>query len=82
LAPAYCARIAEKHGRSLLGYPDFAQYKALHDKIRKKTSDLREHAHLVTGHDLLRVLKEWWVGHIQSLDKKYAPYLELSGSHH
>jgi hemerythrin-like metal-binding protein len=63
-------------------YPAFVPHKALHDRIRKRTSDLREHAHLVTGPDLLRFLKEWWVGHIQSLDKKYMPYLELSGSHH
>ena len=57
-------------------YPDFAQHKALHDKIRKKTTDLREHAYLVTGQDLLRFLKEWWVGHIQGQDKNYSPYLE------
>jgi hemerythrin-like metal-binding protein len=57
-------------------YPDFAQHKALHDKIRKKTVELREHAYLVTGQDLLRFLKEWWVGHIQGQDKNYSPYLE------
>ena len=62
------------------GYPDFAQHKALHDRIRKRTSDLREHAYLVTGHELLHFLKEWWVGHIQGVDKKYMPYLEPSGS--
>jgi hemerythrin-like metal-binding protein len=58
-------------------YPDFAPHKALHDRIRQKTIDLREHAHLVTGHDLLRFLKDWWVGHIQGCDKKYTPYLEV-----
>ena len=62
-------------------YPDFTQHTALHDKIRQKTIDLREHVSLVTGHDLLRFLKDWWVGHIQGCDKKYSPYLELSGSH-
>ena len=62
-------------------YPDLAQHVALHDKIRQRTRDLRENAHLVTGHDMLRFLKEWWVGHIQSVDKKYVPYLELAGSH-
>ena len=63
------------------GYPGFAQHKTLHDEIRQRTSDLREDADLVTGQDLLRFLKEWWVGHIQGADKKYAPYLQLSGSH-
>ena len=33
------------------------------------------------GMNILRFLKEWWVGHIQGLDKKYTPYLELAGSH-
>ena len=54
-------------------YPDSAQHKALHDKIRQKTGELCEHAYLVTGQDLLRFLKEWWVGHIQGQDKKYSP---------
>ena len=54
-------------------YPDFAQHTALHDRIRQKTRDLQEHAYLVTGHDLLRFLKDWWVGHIQGCDKKYTP---------
>lgn len=62
-------------------YPDFAQHKALHDRIRRRTSDLREHACLVTGRELLYFLKEWWVGHIQGLDKKYMPFLEVSASH-
>ncbi|MGO8751947.1 MAG: hemerythrin domain-containing protein [Thermoguttaceae bacterium] len=62
-------------------YPDWVQHAASHDKIRQRTRELREHAHLVTGDDMLRFLKEWWVGHIQALDKKYMPYLELSGSH-
>jgi len=57
-------------------YPDFAHHKVLHDKIRQKTADLREHAYLVTGQDLLRFLKEWWVDHIQGQDKNYSPYLE------
>ena len=59
-------------------YPDFTQHIALHDKIRQKTIDLREHVSLVTGHDLLRFLKDWWVGHIQGCDKKYSPYLEVT----
>jgi hemerythrin len=57
-------------------YPDLAEHKALHDEIRQKTLDLREHASLVTAHDLMRFLKEWWLGHIQNCDKKYAPYLD------
>ncbi len=62
-------------------YPDLVEHKALHDKIRQKTLDLQENADFVTGHNLLAFLKDWWLGHIQTEDKKYAPYLEFSGTH-
>jgi hemerythrin len=61
-------------------YPDFTEHKALHDKIRQKTLDLKDNADFVTGQNLLAFLKEWWVGHIQTEDKKYAPFLEASVS--
>ena len=61
-----------------LDYPEFQRHKAQHDRLRKRTIDLREHITLVTGHDMLFFLKEWWLSHIQGEDKKYAPYLELS----
>ena len=56
-------------------YPDFAQHKARHDKMRQRTIALRDNAGLVTGHDLLVFLKEWWCGHIQEQDEKYEPYV-------
>lgn len=59
-------------------YPDFAQHKALHDKMRQKTLAWRENANLITGRDLLFFLKEWWCNHIQEEDKKYAPYLKAA----
>jgi hemerythrin len=30
----------------------------------------------VTARDVLVFLKDWWLGHIQGEDKKYAPYLQ------
>jgi hemerythrin-like metal-binding protein len=66
---------------SSTGYPGLAEHKALHDKMRQKTLDFRDSADFVTGHNLLAFLKEWWLGHIQAEDKKYAPYLALSGSY-
>jgi len=57
-------------------YPDFAQHKALHDKMRQETLAWRENASLVTGRDLLVFLKEWWCNHIQQQDKQYSPYLK------
>jgi len=62
------------------GYPDFPQHKALHDRLRKRTIDLREHIMFVTGRDMLSFLKDWWLGHIQGEDKKYSPYLEFASS--
>ncbi len=59
------------------GYPGFAEHKALHDKMRQRTADLRANIDPVTGSDLLAFLKEWWVGHIQGQDKKYTPYLQV-----
>jgi hemerythrin-like metal-binding protein len=58
-------------------YPDFAQHKALHDKMRQETLAWRDNANLVTGRDLLVFLKQWWCNHIQAQDKKYAPYLKV-----
>jgi hemerythrin len=71
----------EEEEMEAVEYPDLISHKALHDKIRQKTLDLRDNADFVTGQNLLAFLKEWWVGHIQTEDKKYAPYLEALGSH-
>ncbi len=60
------------------GYPDFSEHKALHDKMRQKVLDMREHLSDVSAHDLLQFMKQWWLDHIQGRDKKYAPYLERS----
>jgi hemerythrin len=70
-----------KHEEQIIresGYPELTQHKLLHDRLRKEVLDLRDNYSLVTGRDLVRFLKQWWVGHIQSEDKKYAPYLELA----
>jgi hemerythrin-like metal-binding protein len=61
-------------------YPDFQRHKGLHDRLRQRTIDLRDNITLVTGHDMLFFLKQWWMGHIQGEDKKYSPYVEFSTS--
>jgi hemerythrin-like metal-binding protein len=71
----------EEEAMEAVEYPDLVEHKALHDKIRQKTLDLQENADFVTGHNLLAFLKQWWVGHIQTVDKKYAPYLEVLSGH-
>lgn len=66
----YEERIMREHA-----FPEFDAHKALHDRMRRRTADLREYKHLVTGQDLLRYLKDWWLNHIQNQDKQYTPYL-------
>jgi hypothetical protein len=34
-----------------------------------------DNANLITGRNLLLLLKEWWCNYIQQEDKKYVPYL-------
>jgi hemerythrin-like metal-binding protein len=56
------------------GYPEFAYHKGLHDRLRRRTADLRAQADFVVGEDLLRFLKNWWLEHIQEEDQQYTPY--------
>jgi hemerythrin-like metal-binding protein len=60
-------------------YPELPQHRAHHDRLRRNTAGLRDNVDLVTGRDMLRFLKDWWLGHIQGEDKKYAPY--VAGGH-
>jgi hemerythrin-like metal-binding protein len=59
-------------------YPDFTNHKAEHDKMRRRTLAFRTNLSLVTAHDLLSFLKEWWTTHIQSEDRCYSPYLSVA----
>jgi hemerythrin-like metal-binding protein len=68
----------EEQAMEAAEFPDLIEHRAMHDKIRQKTLVLQQNADFLTGHNLLAFLKEWWVGHIQTIDKKYAPYLEAS----
>ena len=66
----------EEEMMAAVEYPELIEHKALHDKIRQNTLDLKDNADFVTGQNLLAFLKQWWMGHIQSEDKKYAPFLQ------
>lgn len=57
------------------GYSDFANHKKAHDRMRRRTLDLRDNLNLVTAHDLLCVLKDWWTNHIQAEDQCYVPFV-------
>jgi hemerythrin len=57
------------------GYPALTSHLMLHEKLRRRTIDLRNNLTLVTARDLLAFLKDWWCNHIQDEDRAYAPYL-------
>ena len=61
------------------GFPYFAEHSALHEEFRQQARHGGQ-PDLVAGHDLLLFLEKWWVGHIQSEDKKYMPFLSLAES--
>jgi hemerythrin len=57
------------------GFPDMDAHRLLHDRLKRRTQDIRNSLSAVTGRDMLAFLKEWWCNHIQDEDKAYAPYL-------
>lgn len=65
----------EEQAMQACDYPDFEAHKAVHDRMRQRTLDLRANVSLVMGRDLLYFLKDWWTNHIQAEDKEYAPYM-------
>jgi hemerythrin-like metal-binding protein len=58
-----------------IAYPDLIAHKALHDQMRRRTIAMSQNLNLVTARDMLVLLKDWWLEHIQGEDKKYATYL-------
>jgi hemerythrin len=58
------------------GYPGFNDHILLHKELLKKTIDIAKAATLHNDTDaVLKFLKEWWLGHINVEDRKYAPYV-------
>jgi hemerythrin-like metal-binding protein len=58
-------------------FPDLDEHRLIHNRMRQRTLELREESVHVSGQELLRFLKEWWIDHIQMEDKKYAPYMSV-----
>jgi hemerythrin-like metal-binding protein len=56
-------------------YPGLAAHKIEHERMRRRTLELRAEFDQVKAVDLLRFLKDWWTNHIQAEDKSYSPYL-------
>ncbi len=59
-----------------IAFPDFEAHKQLHDNMRRRSMALRGNLNIVTARDVLVLLRDWWLEHIQGEDKKYAACLE------
>jgi hemerythrin-like metal-binding protein len=57
-------------------YPDLEEHIGLHNELVKKTKRLYVDVDNDNISDrVLKLLKEWWMGHINKQDRKYVPYL-------
>jgi hemerythrin-like metal-binding protein len=60
----------------LAKYPGLAEHIILHQALRGKTLNLtRDPMSQGDENTLLAFLKDWWLGHINNEDRKYAPYV-------
>jgi len=58
-------------------YPEYKAHKALHGEFIKTVTELikRHEQKLLQAGQLLNILKEWLINHINNVDKKYGPFL-------
>jgi len=61
------------------GYPDLDAHKAAHryfvDEVQKLYQDYDESNAMMLRIDLILLLKEWLIEHIQSVDMRYKPFM-------
>jgi len=63
------------------GYPDLEDHILLHHGLMKRTKEIvRGAASYKEPEITLKFLKEWWLGHINMEDRKYAPYVKAISS--
>ncbi len=67
------------------GYPDLDAHKAAHryfiDEIQKLSQDDDDSNEMMLRIDLILLLKEWLIEHIQSVDMQYKPFMsDLAGT--
>ena len=66
----------------LYSYPEFAQHKADHDKLVKKAKELQAEFHsgnVTISLEVMSFLRDWLVGHICGVDKRYTAHLQAAG---
>lgn len=58
------------------GYPDFDAHVLKHRLLTEKTARIAEEAiHKDNAYIALDFLKEWWLSHINTIDRQYVPYV-------
>ena len=71
----------ERHMQSTQ-YPEYNVHKLQHDKFVKRLETILERkrsGEQVLSTETISTLKEWVVTHVQTVDKKYGPYLSDKG---
>jgi hemerythrin len=59
------------------GYPAFDVHVTLHVELMRKTRAIAREASLTKDPEtVFKFLKEWWLGHINGEDRKYAPQVK------
>ena len=64
----------------MYGYPELVEHKKIHDTFRGKVFMFKEHFERDGfSEDIVEELKvniiDWFVGHVQEIDQKYAPFI-------
>lgn len=66
------------------GFPDLEAHKAAHryfvDEVEKLSGELGGGHTMMLRIDLILLLKEWLIEHIQTTDKQYQPFLVSEGA--
>jgi hemerythrin len=61
------------------GYPDIEAHKQAHryfvDEVERQKAEFSDSDAVMLRIDLILLLKEWLLEHIQGVDKKYTPYV-------
>ncbi len=66
------------------GYADLAPHQAMHSKFVADIEGLIKQAqegHAVNSIQVLNMLRDWLVNHIQKVDKQYSAHLNAAGIH-
>lgn len=66
------------------GYPGLIQHREEHQRLMAQLEDTvsrLQHGEIVNINEFLTFLHNWFVRHVEGLDKKYGPWLNQNGVH-